>query len=194
MTDTKTIRSMLDAIDGVYEVDKTAFTLKDDTWQKTRRTFHVYDCITNYGKCRVYVITDDFSKNPSATNSFKNGMSFIRFSDVPLDQYYELANSVNSNSPTSCWCGNINMYATKDGKHVIRISRNGVRRILGTKVNTMEDIILVDFVIADTEDDGFEVIVYDKPETGNLQQDKKLARVFNQGVKSFGDFFEDDDL
>ena len=86
------------------------------------------------------------------------------------------------------------MYATKDGKHVIRISRNGVRRILGTKVNTMEDIILVDFVIADTEDDGFEVIVYDKPETGNLQQDKKLARVFNQGVKSFGDFFEDDNL
>ena len=86
------------------------------------------------------------------------------------------------------------MYATKDGKHVIRISRNGVRRLLGTKVNTMENVILVDLVITDMVDDGFEVIVYDKPETGNLQQDKKLARAFNKGVKSFGDFFEEDDL
>lgn len=192
MTDTKAIKSMLDAIDGVYEVDKTAFTLQDDTWKKSRQTFHLFDCLANWGKCRLYLIIYDFSKNHSLKNIYTDGKVYIRFRDVPLEAYNRLIQSTSRN-PTASWCGELNLYASSDLQHIIQIDRGGVLKVLDSE--TKDGQIFIDFVIeytAELLEDGFKVIVYNTPDSGSAQHDKKLARVFNKGVKSFGDFFEED--
>lgn len=188
------IKSMLDAIDKVYEQDKTGFKIEDDTWRKTRQTFHLFDCLANWGKCRLYLIIYDFSKDHSLKNIYTDGKVYIRFKDVPLDAYNSLQSSTSRN-PTASWCGELNLYASSDLQHIIQIDRGGVLKVLDSQVKNGQ--IFIDFVIEYTEElleDGFKVIVYNTPDSGSAQHDKKLARVFNKGVKSFGDFFEEDDL
>lgn len=186
------IKSMLDAIDKVYEQEKTGFKLEDDTWKKTRQTFHLFDCLANWGKCRLYLIIYDFSKDHALKNVYTDGKVYIRFRDVPLEAYYRLIQSPSRN-PTASWCGDLNLYASSDLQHIIQIDKGGVLKVLDSQ--TKDGQVFVDFVIAYTEellDDGYKVIVYNTTESGSAQHDRKLARAFNKGVKSFGDFFEED--